>query len=942
MRLLIARSVCTAPPEVIADDFSFALDALDLGGSLVARDLGGTLVGHWPMGDLSNRVLGGTDITEQGTHEPNLPQLALGGIPSRAFDGSGAHGVVAPPNAPFVTPAGTVGLLIQPDTVGAKMNLVNLSDGSAGSFSLEVEGGGVPRAFRRRSDGTVVNVRGSAGLVVAGRAYLFALTWGSAGLRLYLMDQNRAPGLIPESVDEAAWVPSATFSTGQDIYIGRWHSGDVDFYNGCLGHLFWFSRQLSLAELETLAPMVRQVPYLPSFNAGNVQESTTTVISMLNRGSHPESGFTVTASSPTPGGATATGSGTDVSYDAPMVGADTLGGFGVTITTAEGAVSAPATVSLTITDAVAIPPPVANADPRTMVAGPTALTIPVLANDTGVPVGATVEIVANPGTRFIPISGNTQIQFTPPTTIGAATVFTGSYRIVGSTGTSNTANIPVTVNPAGLSFTPFHFVTTRRPTVIHISGPSGGIRDVRARPPYNATDPWSVAKICPISGLRFCRVTGNRGTPLMIDNGSGLVDSGFVWNSILKTENAPKAPRSWNADGSLLMIAEWKSRSTQQWANQAHAVLYDVDGNHGASAPWRVIRAKDNSGFFDGVPLAAWFWDPLNPYRAYAALADGMYEWWPAGAPSSAPGTGGNTKSVGQKTKLFNWASGMTDWNNPRGGRMQPSHTGIIWHASVKKSSTDWGGILVDLRTPLPGGAVRFGPYVPNTNTFNDDNDRGLVGTGALGIIGVMEYADNESLDMKMYDMRNGQFKVFVDMPNAMTHSDNVHVDGVEYYYGDNRKDPHKYVLMNLTTGVQTVKSDSDSGTTHSTCRNYQDTFENHGATGGSTSGIRYGITSQSTRGNPPSIFGVRLGANDLNKVRYIIHTRGIWHDNVSETHHGVSPVMNYLAFPSTWELPGIETDQNYVSCFVVEIPDAWFSRKNSGADDSDLPPQGE
>ena len=144
--LLVARSlgVCTPPPEVVASDFNDALDALGTGGSLVA---------HWPMGDRNDR-LGGTAITAQGTHETDLPQLALGDVPSRAFDGSAAHGFVAPPtNAPFVTTAGTVGLLIQPDLISSKMSLVNLSDPArtAGSFSLEIAGGGAPRVFRRKT-----------------------------------------------------------------------------------------------------------------------------------------------------------------------------------------------------------------------------------------------------------------------------------------------------------------------------------------------------------------------------------------------------------------------------------------------------------------------------------------------------------------------------------------------------------------------------------------------------------------------------------------------------------------------------------------------------------------------------------------------------------------------------------------------------------------------
>ena len=80
------------------------------------------------------------------------------------------------------------------------------------------------------------------------------------------MDANRAPGLIPKSnLTQTGWGTGLAPATpGQDIYIGRWHDSAIDFYDGVIGHLFWFNRQLSLAELETLAPLVRQVAYLPS------------------------------------------------------------------------------------------------------------------------------------------------------------------------------------------------------------------------------------------------------------------------------------------------------------------------------------------------------------------------------------------------------------------------------------------------------------------------------------------------------------------------------------------------------------------------------------------------------------------------------------------------------------------------------------------------------
>ena len=492
--LLVARSlgVCTPPPEIGGNNFNTALDALNTGGSLVA---------HWPMGVDLNARIGATAITAQGTHETDLPQLAVGGIPSRAFNGSGAHGVVSlTANGIYVTAAGTILALIQPDAVATKANIVNLSDTNPGSVSLEVESGGVPRIFRRRSDGTAVSVRGSAGLVVANRPWLIAGTWGTAGLLLYVMGANRAPGLIPESLSaETAWA-TRTVAAGQDIYVGRWHSEAIDHYDGCIGHLAWFNRQLSLAELETLAPLVRQVSYLPSFNAGNVTVSATTSISMLDRG-HPGSGFTLQRVAPDPAQGTATVNGTSVDFAAGSTSASRT--FGVTLTTAEGAVSAAATVTVNVTSAAS--PQVFAHTYGPLAAGSTTV-LNVLDNAVNLTNGD-LTIHSSPSAGTLTRINNTaptkdQLQYVAPSPT-SLTSYVGTFSVDGST----QANVTIQVNAAGATYTPFAFVTNPAPAVTHNGGTS--TTDVRARPPYSGSDPEGNSKICPMSGLRFWRITPN-------------------------------------------------------------------------------------------------------------------------------------------------------------------------------------------------------------------------------------------------------------------------------------------------------------------------------------------------------------------------------------------------------------------------------------------------
>jgi hypothetical protein len=461
---------------------------------------------------------------------------------------------------------------------------------------------------------------------------------------------------------------------------------------------------------------------------------------------------------------------------------------------------------------------------------------------------------------------------------------------------------PPTIGRAG-GYTPFPFVTTRMPPISH----SG----CTSRPPYVSNDPRSASFIDPMSGLEVFRVTGDRGSKVLID---GMTDTGLNFPANLKPENNPRCPRTWNADASLLMLPESKSRSSDP-SSRCRSLLIDVNGSYGNSGPWRILRAAGVGALGDHRYATGWFWDPLNPLRAYSARPDGMYEWWPVG---------GQGHATGESAKLFGWPSGYSDWEAPRGGRAQPSHTGLIYHMAVRRNSDGtWGGIQIDLVT----GAA--GPFFEHPLNYVDDHAIGILSTGPLGVRAVFNHAtQGVPVDLQVIHMTTGERSgTFTDVAS---HHDYFPRDGEEYLFGPRAG---TWRTFNLATGAIDPKGDDPGfSVEHAGCRHYKDTFERHGATGGSTSGLRYGLCCVSNPSPRKGIMGLRLGATDMNQWRYICHHRANRTDNANEVHPAASPDFEYVVFNSNWCVPGVETDPNHVNSYVVLIPDAWYSPNNDGA----------
>jgi hypothetical protein len=456
--------------------------------------------------------------------------------------------------------------------------------------------------------------------------------------------------------------------------------------------------------------------------------------------------------------------------------------------------------------------------------------------------------------------------------------------------------------PAGSAYTPFRFVTTDSPPVDHTG--------VAERPGYSPTDPRSASIIDPMSGLEIFRVGGNNGSTLFIN---GTQDSGLRFPRRLRQDNNPRMQKVWNADATLLMIE--RRYNAKRDGGDAGSYLIDVAGRHGASQPWRIIRASRRSGLGDKVGNI-WFWDFLNPLRAYVPEADGMHEWWPVG---------GRGHSTGEKNFLFAWPSGFSQFDRPRRGRLQTSHDGLVYITECcRESDGRWGGFRVNLHT----GA--FGPFVPHPEADSGDGKTwGLNGTSANG-----QYAQFRSVadaNTKLYfDCITGA--AVSTAKKEFSHSDYAEVDGVQYNVGYRGG---SYNMYDIVTGQSISKADfRGNNPQHTATRNFKDTFESHGPTGGSTSGLRYALWTRSTpnEGHPRGIMGIRLGASDFNTVRYIANHRSVRRrSNANECHPNVSPGFEYVVFNSNWHEPGVVSDGD-VHPYVVLIPDAWYSPSNDGA----------
>jgi hypothetical protein len=446
----------------------------------------------------------------------------------------------------------------------------------------------------------------------------------------------------------------------------------------------------------------------------------------------------------------------------------------------------------------------------------------------------------------------------------------------------------------------FKFVTISNPPVDHTG--------VTSRPRYSPTDPRSASVIDPMSGITLFRLGGDFGGKVYID---GTWDTGLVWPHRLRNENSPEMQKVWNADGSLLMIDRYFAASGDP-SNSAKSLLIDVAGTHGASVPWRIIRASRSAGLGDGVGNW-WMWDPNKPLRAFVIRDNGQVdEWWPIGDSGH---------SVGEVNTLHGPTPGYGGHNQGRRHMLQTSHDGLYYISGCRETDGErrWGGLRIDLRT----GALR--PFRPTPDTFNTDPDRCSRGTSWTGTY--TSFSPDGSLQ-HMVNVMTGVESPTIARSNS--HQDWTIVNGVEYWTGP-RTDV--IVAAALPSGAErTLARIPGSNPNHCCSLNNLDLFETYGAAGGANSGQRYIIYARSNprNGHPRAIIGIRQGPNDMNVLRYICNHRSVRTSNYNEVHPQISRDAKYIVFPSNWLEPGVTTDGD-VHPYVALIPDAWYSTNNSG-----------
>ncbi len=396
--------------------------------------------------------------------------------------------------------------------------------------------------------------------------------------------------------------------------------------------------------------------------------------------------------------------------------------FGAGVWSAAEIAARPAPV--TITDPDAPGAIVAVADAVGSVAPSTTTDVDVLANDTN-KTGPhyDIEIVSDPAGRLSVINDQTasaRIRITTPAAPSSTTLESGTYRV--REGTSPTFGNPsnqATISwqrqaqAGGGGYAPFPFVTSLNPPVSH-SGVSN-------RPGYSPTNPLSAAVTDPMSGIPIIRVGGNFNSTVFIN---GTTNSGLVFPHVLRNENSGTCAKVWNVDGSLLMIDRYYSESGDP-GNSVRSYLIDATGTHGASVAWRIVRASSDIGLGDGVGQW-WFWDPLNPLRAYVIRDDGSVdEWWPIG---------GSGHSVGEVNNLYGPVSGFPGWTTGSGRHnLFCSFDGQYYTGQCYNNSTQrWGGRRRNLLTGALGPFVQS-PDSTDGSSFSQHPDRGSRGTSPSG-----------------------------------------------------------------------------------------------------------------------------------------------------------------------------------------------------------------
>jgi len=554
----------------------------------------------------------------------------------------------------------------------------------------------------------------------------------------------------------------------------------------------------------------------------------------------------------------------------------------------------------------------------------TATSVDVAANDILADgLALNISIASDPFGRLSVNNNNTvdaQIVITTPEAPEMDTNENGTYKIAENGGPlSNIASVTWVRQASAGSYTPFAFVTISNPSVSHPGS---------SRPGFSASDPRSASFIDPMSGIELFRIGGNLGANVLIN---GASDSGLDYPRKLRNTNNSKGFITWNADSTLLMIERYFARNGDP-SSPAQSYLIDVNASHGASVPWRIIRVNvtqdlNGAGGSNGGSSSWWFWDPLNPLRAYAQFNDGrLAEWWPIG---------GDGHSVGEINVLYGTLPagfGSVHNSDDRPGASTPTPDGVLVSTPCRRNSDGRRG---GFRRNLLTGALSSFVVSPDFNYTGSSLDHPDRCAGSVSAAGTYTPFNENGSRFKFKRWSDGVEVADTDPVNAATHTNMVLRDGVEYYCGV-RTDNCSMFDIAAGTWEEKITAAQFQGNNpnHLGALNWNDTFETYGATGsGSSVGPRYFLYTRSgpRNGHTRAIMGIRMGINDVNQFRFICNHRGVRTDNSNECHAQMDPNAKYVVFPSNWQEAnsGLSDD---VHPYVAVLPDGWRSPNNDGS----------
>ena len=246
------------------DDTHFLCAYTDSGasGSAVILTVSSGLVGHWKLDENSGTTAAdSSDNSNNGTLTNMAGDEWTSGTVDGALDFDGYNDYIAVPHADeFLADNGTVALWFNGDNVSSTDGLLSKDSSdydTGGHLTIRINSSQVQVRLQSTSNSYSI----SSGTLQDDTWYHVALSWGSAGMKLYMNGTE---------VDTDAYTGGLGTSSGgignyEPMALGacNWGSDNLvmtpiqDFFDGTIDDVRFYSRALSDAEIATLAQTLR-------------------------------------------------------------------------------------------------------------------------------------------------------------------------------------------------------------------------------------------------------------------------------------------------------------------------------------------------------------------------------------------------------------------------------------------------------------------------------------------------------------------------------------------------------------------------------------------------------------------------------------------------------------------------------------------------------------